>query len=137
MTARFYPVHSCGHDGRSMPDTASSHAYATEHVSTVPCWSCDRAERDEMAREMTRTLGLPELVAKSEKQERYAIVSREDLRQRMDALVTSAPSWMPYADAALYGITDASWWIDRREQEATDALAWIVPVVDQVRSSIQ
>lgn len=137
MSARFNPTHACGHMGKSLPDTASSRAYAAEHVEPFACWSCERADQNARAAEMASTLGLPELVGKSSKQADYGIPCREALRIRMDELVAASPSWEPYADAALYGITDAGWWIDRRESEAADALAWIMPIVDQVRSAIQ
>lgn len=136
MGARFNPTHRCGHMGRGMPDTASSRAYAAEHVETADCWSCERLTANEHARSIADTLNLPELVAKSDRQAGYGLACRETLRQRIEELVTQAPSWEPYADAALYGITDAGWWIDRREQEPGTVLQWIAPVVDQVRTSL-
>lgn len=136
MGARFNPTHGCGHLGRSMPDTASSRAYAAEHVEPSACWSCERTEANLRAQAYAQQLGYPELVGKSSKQADYGIACRDMVRLRMDDLVAQAPSWEPYADAALYGITDAGWWIDRREEPAEAVLSWIAPVVDQVRAGL-
>ena len=136
MASRYSPTHSCGHMGKPMPDTASSRAYAAEHVETALCWSCERFEANERAQSYARQLGYPELVGKSAKQSDYGIACRDMIRLRFDDLLSQAPSWEPYADAALYGITDAGWWIDRREEPAESVLSWVQPIVDQVRASL-
>ena len=132
MSARFNPTHRCGHMGKTMPDTATAHAFAAEAIATVDCWSCTRAEHGVVAAEMMEKLGLPQMIGASEKQEMFARDVRERIRQDMESEGLAND---PAADALLYGVTDARWWLDRKDAPAADVIAWIRPVVDVALSA--
>lgn len=114
-----------------MPDTISARAFAAESVETVDCWQCERAAHGMKAADMARTLGLPDMRGKSESQEMFARDVRERIRQELEDAGSGND---PAADALLYGITDARWWLDRKEAPAHDVLAWVRPIVQVVAS---
>lgn len=94
------------------------------------CGACIRYARDLEAIQTARELGLPDLVG-SDKQIAYARAIREDARvmlaQYMDK--HSTPSDMAASEALLYGITDAPWWIDHKDEAADQLMAWVLPIV--------
>lgn len=132
MTAKWNPTHRCGHMGRAMPDTATARAFAAEAIEPTDCWDCTRMAHGLMAAEMMEKLGLPPMIGTSEKQETYARDVRERIRQDMESEGIAND---PAADALLYGITDARWWLDRKDAPAADVIAWIKPVVDVALSA--
>ena len=49
------------------------------------------------------------------------------LGQYMDKHSTASD--MAASEALLYGITDASWWIDHKDEAADQLVAWVLPIV--------
>lgn len=142
MGARFNPTHRCGHMGRAMPDTATARAFAAEAIEPTDCWDCTRMAHGLVAAEMMERLGLPPLsiltdrdgriTEPSERQQTFARDIRERIRQELE---DAGSADTPAADALLYGVTDARFWLDRKERPAAELIAWIKPVVDVALSA--
>lgn len=83
---------------------------------------------------MAAQLGLPALTNGSEKQLAWALSIREDVRQRMDE-IPAYRGGTPATDALLYGVSDARWWIDHRDDPLPELVAWIDRIVSVAMAS--
>lgn len=125
-----------------MPDTQTARAFAAETIETADCWDCTKAEHGIHAAEMMAQLGLPPLTIvtdgkgipreASQLQQDFARDIRERIRQELE---DAGSADTPAADALLYGVTDARFWLDRKERPAAELIAWITPVVDVALSA--
>jgi hypothetical protein len=132
------PVHSCGCQGKPQRNNAAGQAMAAA-FALVECFTCQRTTGYEAAVRMAETLQLPDLDGSREVSRRgssqysYSMTVRETIRQRLDeAYPDPAPADRACADAVLYGITDSSWWLDRKDAEAYAVLEWVRPIVQIV-----
>jgi hypothetical protein len=98
--------------------------------ATEDCGACIRYARDLEAIQTARELGLPDLEG-SDKQVSWARAIREDARVMLTSYVDkhSTASDLASVEAVLYGITEASWWIDRKDMAADQLIAWVRPIV--------
>ncbi len=129
------PMMSCGHQyrGRDIPATQAGIAFAAE-LAEDTCDSCRKDQAQAEAQQAAHELGLPDL-AGSEKQIPFGVAMRDKIRQQLDG-IGSADQIV--ADALLYGITDAAWWIDhvyRKSDSAYALIEWLRPVVAVLQSS--
>lgn len=123
-------TYRCGHEAflRSNATTAQRDGLAERD-----CRDCVKAARNADAIATAQALGLPEMVNGSAKQTGWAIAIREQVRQAIEDLPHD-PERDVLADALLYGITDATWWIDHRDDGTLDILRWVEPIVTIART---
>ncbi len=129
------PIMACGHQyrGREIPATAAGIAFAAE-IAEGSCDSCVKDQAQEQAQQAARELGFPDLIG-SDKQVPFGVAMRDKIRQQLDGIGAEDQI---VADALLYGITDAAWWIDhvyRKSDSAYALIEWLRPVVMVVASA--
>ena len=129
MAARINGPHACGHPSRYLSESQAARAMIAQWA-TEDCGACIRYARDLEAIQTARELGLPDLEG-SDRQIAYARAIREDARVMLGTYVDkhSTPTDIAAVEALLYGITDAPWWIDRKDFAADQLVAWVRPIV--------
>lgn len=129
MAARINGPHACGHPSRYLSESQAARAMIAQWA-TEDCGACVRYQRDLDAIQTAREIGLPDLEG-SDKQVSWARAIREDARVMLGTYVDkhSTPTDIASAEALLYGITDAGWWIDRKDCAADQLVAWVRPIV--------
>ena len=129
MAARINGPHACGHPSRYLSESQAARAMIAQWA-TEDCGACVRFARDLEAIQTARELGLPDLTG-SDKQVSWARSIREDARVMLGTYMDkhSTASDMAASEALLYGITDAAWWIDRKDWDASMLVAWVLPIV--------
>ena len=129
MAARINGPHACGHPSRYLSESQAARAMIAQWA-TEDCGACVRYARDLEAIQTARELGLPDLT-RSDKQVSWARSIREDARVMLGTYMDkhSTASDMAASEALLYGITDAAWWIDRKDWDASMLVAWVLPIV--------
>lgn len=129
MAARINGPHACGHPSRYLSESQAARAMIAQWA-TEDCGACVRYARDLEAIQTARELGLPDLTG-SDKQVSWARSIREDARVMLGTYMDkhSTASDMAASEALLYGITDAAWWIDRKDWDASMLVAWVLPIV--------
>ena len=129
MAAKINGTHACGHPTRYLSESNAARGM-TAQWATEDCGACVRYARDLEAIQTARELGLPDLTG-SDKQVSWARSIREDARVMLGTYMDkhSTASDMAASEALLYGITDAAWWIDRKDWDASMLVAWVLPIV--------
>lgn len=129
MAAKINGTHACGHPTRYLSESNAARGMIAQWA-TEDCGACVRYARDLEAIQTARELGLPDLTG-SDKQVSWARSIREDARVMLGTYMDkhSTASDMAASEALLYGITDAAWWIDRKDWDASMLVAWVLPIV--------
>jgi len=129
MAARINGPHACGHPSRYLSESNAARGMIAQWA-LEDCGACVRMARDVAAIQTAQELGLPDLTG-SDKQISWARAIREDARVMlgayMDAHATATD--MAASEALLYGIADATWWIDCKDYSADMLIAWVRPIV--------
>lgn len=125
-------TYRCGHEAflRAGRDSAAVIASLAER----DCRSCSHESARADAAAVASQLGLPALVNGSDKQRAWALSIRENVRQRLEE-IPAYRGGTPATDALLYGISDARWWIDHREDPLPELVGWVDRIVSVALSA--
>lgn len=129
MAARINGPHSCGHPSKYLAESQAARAMIAQWA-TEECFHCQRMARYQEAVTEAQRLGLPDLNG-TDKQVPWAMQVRDEARVMLAAWVDkhSTVSDVAASEALLYGITDADWWLDRKDWAADQLIAWMSPIV--------
>jgi hypothetical protein len=119
-------LYRCGHEAflRAGRDTAA----VIESLAERDCRTCGHENARKDAAAVAEQLGLPVLVNGSDKQVAWALSIRDGVRRSIEE-IPALRGGTPATDALLYGVSDARWWIDHRDDPLMELIGWVDRIV--------